>query len=65
MHFVDIYWIVFPTLYEHGFHFSWIDAGTMMGIGGIFLWYFGSKYFKNAMVPVNDPKLQESINFVN
>jgi hypothetical protein len=65
MHFVDMYWLVFPTLYVDGFELSWIDVGTFLGIGGIFLWYFWAKYFGNAMVPINDPKLQESIDLVN
>jgi hypothetical protein len=63
MHYFDIYWIVMPTIYEHGFHFSWIDLTTFVGISGIFLYYFWSKYFSRALVPVNDPHLKDSIEF--
>jgi hypothetical protein len=65
MHFLDLYWLVMPNLYEHGFHISWIDFATFLGLGGIFLWYFWSQYFSAALVPVNDPHLKDSINFVN
>jgi hypothetical protein len=65
MHFLDLYWLVMPNLYEHGFHISWIDFATFLGLGGIFLWYFWSQYFSATLVPVNDPHLKDSINFVN
>ena len=65
MHFFDMYWIVMPTLYEHGFRLSWIDLVTFMGIGGIVVWYIARKYNAGALVPVGDPKLEESIQHVN
>jgi hypothetical protein len=65
MHFFDLYWLVIPTLHKHGFHFSWMDLTAMVGIGGIFVWYFWQTYLKGALVPVNDTKLEESIKLVN
>lgn len=65
MHFFDLYWLVIPTLHKHGFHFSWMDLTAMIGIGGIFVWYFWQSYLKGALVPVNDTKLAESIKLVN
>ena len=65
MHFFDIYWLVAPSLFEHGFHFSLTDIFTFLGIGGIFLWFFWSRYLGAALVPINDPHLQDSINFLN
>jgi hypothetical protein len=65
MHFFDLYWIIMPTLHKHGFYFSWMDLTAMIGIGGIFIWYFWQSYLKGALVPVNDTKLSESINLVN
>ena len=65
MHFIDIYWLVFPTFSKHGFVFSWIDIATFLAVGGIFLWYFWYKYFGAAMVTINDPKLQKSMELVN
>jgi hypothetical protein len=65
MHYFDIYWIVMPVKYAHGFHFSWIDIATLVGVGGIFLWYMWSKFWGKALVPVKDPHLDESIRFVS
>lgn len=65
MRWVDLYWLVFPNLHEHGPHFSWIDLSTMAGIGGIFIWYFWKKYTSHAVVPVGDPTLEKSTQFQN
>ncbi|MCF7803667.1 MAG: hypothetical protein K9N46_00005 [Candidatus Marinimicrobia bacterium] len=64
MHWVDLYWIVLPN-YGHSVHFSWMDITTMIGIGGIVLWYFWKATAAHALIPVNDPKLQASIEFEN
>jgi len=65
MRWVDIYWLVFPTHSPHGVHLSWMDVTTMLGIGGIFVWYFWYKLKRHPLIPVKDPRLQESIEFVN
>ena len=65
MHFFDLYWIIMPTLHKHGFYFSWMDLTALIGIGGIFIWYFWWSYLKGALVPVNDTKLAASIKLVN
>lgn len=65
MHYFDIYWIIMPVKYEHHVHFSWIDFATIIGVGGIFLWFMWSKYWGQALVPVKDPHLEESIRLVN
>ncbi len=65
MHRIDIYWIVMPTLSPHGFHFSWIDVTSMMGIGGIFLYIFWRNFTAHSLVPVGDPDLEKSIKIVS
>ena len=65
MHFCDLYWIIMPTLHAHGFHLSWIDLATFAGIGGIFIWYFWWRYSKEEPIPVNAPRLEESVKLVN
>jgi hypothetical protein len=65
MHWVDLYWNVFPNLHEHGFKLSWMDATTMIGIGGIFLWFMWLRLSANALIPVKDPKLDKSLHFAN
>jgi len=69
MRWVDLYWIVFPSSHEGGLHLpgiTWIGAlGSMMAIGGFFVWFFWSRYTSKPLVPVKDPRLAASIEFVN
>lgn len=60
-HLVELYWIVMPVLDHHGFHFNWMIITTFLGLGGIFFGLFFHKFQQQKMVPVNDPKLAESI----
>jgi len=62
MHFLELYWIIMPTLHEHGIHFSWLDITTFVGLGGIFMALFFRKFQKHSMVPKNDPKLANSMS---
>jgi len=65
MHWVDLYWITLPNLDHHHAMISWMDITAMLGIGGIFMGIFWKKFSKNPIVPVGDPRLDESIKFVN
>ncbi|MEX2584876.1 MAG: hypothetical protein WD315_00690 [Balneolaceae bacterium] len=62
MHFLEVYWIAMPTLHHHGIAFSWLDVTTLIGLGGIFFGLFFHKLNANRLVPVNDPKLGESLD---
>jgi hypothetical protein len=65
MRWVDLHWVVLPNLHHHGAHLSWLDLTTMLGIGGLFVWFFWRRYTSRAAVPVKDPSLEESIQFIN
>ncbi len=65
MHYIDIYWNIMPSFFHHGAHFSWMDVTTMLGIGGVFVWFFWRTYTSKALIPVSDPRLEASIEFVN
>ena len=65
MHWVDLYWIIMPVLHKENAMISWIDVSATLGIGGIFMWFFWRRFFSKAMVPVNDPKLESSMKFIN
>ncbi len=65
MHWIDIYWLVLPNLHHHGMHISWMDLTAIIGIGGLFIWYFLNKFFSQALVPVNDPRLEISKRMKN
>jgi hypothetical protein len=62
MHFVEVYWIAMPILSHHGVHVSWMDITTLLGLGGIFFGLFFQRLKKHNLIPVNDPKLAESLD---
>jgi len=65
MHYVDMYWVVMPNLHPHGIQPSWIDLAAMMAIGGGFAARFWHSFTSRPLVPVSDPRLQQSADFVN
>lgn len=77
-HWIDVYWLVMPSLDATGVRAPtgtgaklwscWpgvIDAGCLAGIGGVYLagllWTAGHR----PLVPLRDPRLQESLAFEN
>jgi hypothetical protein len=65
MHWVDHYWLVMPTLHQEGAALSWIDVATMLAISGLCVWFIWRRLSANAIVPVSDPRLAESMEFTN
>lgn len=61
-HLVELYWIIMPVLNEHGFHFNWMTVTSFLGLGGIFFGLFFYRFKQSKMIPVNDPKLSDSLN---
>lgn len=61
-HLVELYWIVMPVLDHHGFHFNWMTITSFLGLGGIFFGLFFYRFKQNKMIPVKDPKLEQSLN---
>jgi len=65
MHFVDLYWQVMPTLHPAGLRPSVLDAAAFAAIGGCFVAAAGWLMRREALVPLRDPRLAESIAFEN
>ena len=65
MHYIDIYWLVMPSWTGSAWSVSWMDLTTMLGIGGVFFWYFWLRTARRPLVPVGDPRLEASKEFVN
>jgi hypothetical protein len=61
MHFTELYWIAMPIMDHHGISISWMDVTTIFGLGGIFFGLFFRKLKQHNLVPVNDPKLADSL----
>jgi hypothetical protein len=65
MHFVDLYWQVMPTLHPAGFSPSLLDVAALMAVGGSFVAAAGWLMQRQALVPIRDPRLAESLAFEN
>jgi hypothetical protein len=63
-HYLDLYWLVMPTLHPHAPVFHWTAVVSFVGVGGIAvafaLWLARGRY----AVPIKDPYLAESLRYV-
>jgi hypothetical protein len=65
MHFVDLYWQVMPTLHPEGVRPSLLDVAAFVAVGGCFVAAAGWLMRRQALVPLRDPRLPESLAFEN
>jgi hypothetical protein len=65
MHFVDLYWQVMPTLHPEGIRPSVLDVAALVAIGGCFVAAASWLMRRQALVPLRDPRLAESLAFEN
>jgi hypothetical protein len=65
MHFVDLYWQVMPTLHPDGLRPSALDVAALVAIGGCFVAAASWLMRRQALVPLRDPRLAESLAFQN
>jgi hypothetical protein len=65
MHFVDLYWQVMPTLHPEGFSPSALDVAALVAVGGCFVAAAGWLMRRQALVPLRDPRIGESLAFEN
>lgn len=61
---VDVYWMVLPTLHEDGPHFSLYNFTAFLGIGGIAAAFGIFRLRGRYMVPLKDPYLADSLQYV-
>jgi hypothetical protein len=65
MHFVDLYWLVMPTLHPEGVRPSALDLAALVTVGGAFVAAASWLMRRHALVPLRDPRLAESLAFEN
>jgi hypothetical protein len=65
MHFVDLYWQIMPTLHPEGVRPSLLDVAAFVTVGGCFVGAAAWLMRRQALVPVRDPRLAESLAFEN
>ncbi len=63
MHALDLYWLAMPGLHPDGAAPSLLDFTALVGACGLFLGAFGWASRRQALVPLRDPRLPESLVF--
>jgi hypothetical protein len=65
MHFLDVYWQVMPTLHPEGIRLSALDVAAFVTIAGCFVTAAAWLMRRQALIPIRDPRLEESLAFQN
>ena len=59
MRYVDLYWLVAPSMHPENAMPHWLDITAVVGIGGIWVWFFVSRLAQSPLLALNDPSLPE------
>ena len=65
MHYVDLYWMIMPTLDTGSAHPSWIDLAGLLGPLGVLALVIACKASRGPLYPLRDPRLAETRRHVN
>jgi hypothetical protein len=63
MHLLDIAWIVLPGSHPEGLRIGLVEIAAYLAVIGAFLAAVGWNLRRQALVPVGDPRLRESLAF--
>jgi hypothetical protein len=61
MRVVDIAWTIGPVFRHEGAGLHWLDFAAVMGMGGIWLFFFWRNLAGRALVPARDPYFKEAM----
>ena len=59
MRMVDLIWMLVPAL--HGPNWVWLDAIALLAFGGLWLGLFTWQLSKRALIPINDPQFESTL----
>lgn len=59
MRFLDIFWLIVPSVRHGGFHVIWVDIAAVAGLGGFWLAAFSKAIQSRPLLPLNDTRFQE------
>lgn len=62
MQYVDLYWLVYPSLSHEEVKFSFSEIFIFLGFAGLFLFAVARFLSKNSVVAIKDPRIQESLH---
>jgi len=61
VHFIDVMWMVLPSLHREGNVVAWSDFAAAAGIGGLWLIGFAWALSKTALIPSYDPHADQLV----
>ena len=59
---LDVIWLIEPTFNRESFHLSWMDVVAPIAIGGLWLGAFAWQLQQRALMPINDPQLEQALH---
>lgn len=62
-HYLDIYWLVAPTVDGHGALPTWHDLAALAGVGGTSVAFAAWSLRGRPLLPVNDPLLDQALAY--
>jgi hypothetical protein len=62
MQYVDLYWLVYPVFTHDHLKFGLYEVFIFLGFLGLFLFSVTRFLSRNKIVPVGDPRIQESLH---
>lgn len=62
MQFVDIYWLVYPSLDENNVIFGIQEVVIFLGFAGAFVFMVTRFLSQHSIVPIKDPRIKESLH---
>lgn len=62
-HWLDVYWIVMPSVHASGPRPSWLDLTAFVGVGAAALAFLVLRMRGAATLPIHDPYLEESVRY--
>ena len=65
MQFFNVYWVAMPVLSPGGLNLHLLDLLCVLAVGGIWLALVATIAGRANLVPVGDPRLEESLKFEN
>ena len=61
MRYVMTYWLVAPSWYGEEFHYSWMNIASLLGIGGVWLFFFIDQLKGQTIIPIHETWVEEAI----
>jgi len=65
MRVIDVIWLIEPAFDKEHFHLSWMDIVAPIAFGGLWIGAFAWRLQTRAMVPLNDPQLEQALEQIH